>query len=580
MRPAPETEASPSWFGAETLPPPLPETAEMASQPPGRLWHGFMTARIIIAAMLLVAQASTLLFMQGVSTFLVALCAVYLAATVAMRMLSQPRGRDRVFDPRWAATIGLDVATFSALHFLQGGTINYTPLFALPVLQAAVLGTLPLALGTTAIVTLVLLAEAWHWSLQLPAETTVRMLQSGLAGTGLFIVAYLTNHLALRLSRQEAMALQNARQARVQMLVNERVIEHLSDGVLVVDQQMVVQAANPSARHLLEWESLGRSLPFDLDAERGWSALADLVSRTFALGSAQRADVELQFEPLPRCLLHARTQLAEALTDGAQSLCVLFLQDQREMEARMRTEKLAAMGRMSAAVAHEIRNPLATIAQANALLGEELSDPMQQRLVTMVSQNALRLSRIVDEILDVARVEHMGASVAGPSLVLDDAVGTMCEEWISQRKASTRVRLTLAAGARKVRFEPDHLRRVLVNLLDNAWHYADHAAAVEVRTQLSAKGDAQLQVWSAGPMLEQTVQRHLFEPFFSSQSRSSGLGLYICRELCERHGASISHERGRRQHGDRLVEGNTFSVAFSAAEIAGTPLPAVATTLP
>ncbi len=561
-----EPEAAPSWFGAETLPPPLTEAIDPVAQPPGRLWHGFMTARVIIAVVVLVAQASTLLFGTGPTPLLFGLCAGYLLMTIAARMLSQPRGRDMVFDPRWAATIGLDVAVFSALQYLQGGTINYTPLFALPVLQAAVLGALPLALGTTALVTLVLLADAWYWSLQLPTETTVRMLQSGLAGAGLFIVAYLTNHLALRLSRQEAMALQNARQARVQMLVNELIVEHLSDGILVVDQALQVQAANPSARHLLEWESLGRSLPFELDAEPGWAPLADLVTRTFVLGLAQRADLELQYDNLPRCLLQARTQMAEALADGAQSLCVLFLQDRREMEARARTEKLAAMGRMSAAVAHEIRNPLATIGQANALLGEELSDPVQQRLVKMIQQNAQRLSRIVDEILDVARVEHMGMGATGASIALDEAVGLMCGDWSTQREANGELTLFLAAGTREVRFEPDHLRRVLVNLLDNAWHYAAHAAPVQVSSHLNGKGLAQLQVWSDGPMLEQTVQRHLFEPFFSSQSRSSGLGLYICRELCERHSATIAHERANRMHDGKTISGNVFSITFAATE--------------
>ncbi len=88
-------------------------------------------------------------------------------------------------------------------------------------------------------------------------------------------------------------------------------------------------------------------------------------------------------------------------------------------------------------------------------------------------------------------------------------------------------------------FDTDHLRRLLVNLLDNARRYASHAAPVHVSTALDAGGALELKIWSDGPPLEPTVQRHLFEPFFSSESRSSGLGLYICRELCERYGASI-----------------------------------------
>ena len=90
---------------------------------------------------------------------------------------------------------------------------------------------------------------------------------------------------------------------------------------------------------------------------------------------------------------------------------------------------------------------------------------------------------------------------------------------------------------------------------------------------MSPSGRPGLQVWSDGAPLEPSVERHLFEPFFSSESRSSGLGLYICRELCQRHGASIGYQRSSRQLARGEVAGNAFTVLFRA-DIATTDNPA------
>ena len=102
----------------------------------------------------------------------------------------------------------------------------------------------------------------------------------------------------------------------------------------------------------------------------------------------------------------------------------------------------------------------------------------------------------------------------------------------------------------------------MVNLLDNALRYASHTpGAIEVTTYLSIQKQVKLAVWSNGRPIEKTVQAHLFEPFFSSESRSSGLGLYICRELCEQHGALIGYQRSQRG----AIDGNEFFVIFNSA---------------
>jgi two-component system sensor histidine kinase PilS (NtrC family) len=235
----------------------------------------------------------------------------------------------------------------------------------------------------------------------------------------------------------------------------------------------------------------------------------------------------------------------------------MFLQDLREAEARLRTEKLAAMGRMSAAVAHEIRNPLAAIAQANGLLAEELADPGHQQLAALVGKNTQRLSQIVEEILNLARVQAPSTDW----LDLDQEVQVLVGEWERHAKPGERLQLRPASSPAWAAFDGEHLRRVLVNLLDNALRYASATpGSIIVATDL-ALGQARLAVWSDGAPLDPGVQRHLFEPFFSSESRSSGLGLYICRELCDRHGALMTYARGPAPDGSAR-EGNSFGVTF------------------
>ncbi|KAB2902024.1 MAG: HAMP domain-containing histidine kinase, partial [Burkholderiaceae bacterium] len=257
------------------------------------------------------------------------------------------------------------------------------------------------------------------------------------------------------------------------------------------------------------------------------------------------------------------TTRAAARESHTEQQCVMFLHDLRELEARLRTEKLAAMGRMSAAVAHEIRNPLAAIVQANALLSEDLRDPGQQRLTHMVQQNAERLARIAEEVLDIARVQHQISHAPAATLALDETVSQAWQDWHAQDPAHRRARVALEAGGLQVEFDADHLRRVLINLLDNALrHMGAEPDSLQIITRIGDAGQVGLQVWSDGAPLDPSVERHLFEPFFSSHSRSSGLGLYICRELCQRHGASIGYQRLARTTERGNTGGNAFTVVF------------------
>jgi two-component system, NtrC family, sensor histidine kinase PilS len=478
---------------------------------------------------------------------------------------------------QWWTTIGVDLLAFTLLHVMESGTaFNYGALLVLPVLMAGVLTSRLLALGTASGVALMLLAVTWHASLGKPDASTV-MVQAGLAGLGMFLITVLAGELAGRLAREQMAARDSRELARQQAQLNRLVIEEMADGVLVIDRALQVRAANPAARALLVDQGLSPPAPFSFQQQPAWAALHQATQRALAKGHWSEAgeDVLLSFGQGHTRTLRLRVRFMRARGperaavaslsreagaalrspqegESIEPFAVLLLEDLRTLQARIRQDKLAAMGRVSAGIAHEIRNPLAAIAQANDLLLEDDLPAPQQRLAQMVADNVQRLKRLVDDVMELAP----GGETFSPCIDANAAVAEISADWARTAQlslgADSRLRTELPPPLSKleVLFDPEHLRRVLVNLLDNAHRHAGPVqsgsqsgvpGAIFLRLVGRDDGTAWLSVLSDGAPIAPEVERFLFEPFFSTRSRGSGLGLYICRELCERHGASIEY---------------------------------------
>lgn len=566
----------PTWFQESELA--QAGAADAHAHSFARLWRAFMQARVLVAVVLLGLQLWVNTVNPAGESWLIGVGVAYVVSTVASLRWSPRSDSGRRIDLRWIWTLVIDIAVFGCLQFFQQGSFNYTPLFVLPLLLASVLGSLMLSLATAAAVTLFLLFDAGWSLLSASTDSAARLVQTGLTGTGFFLVALLANQLALRLAREEALAQSSQIAARTQAQVNELVIEGLSEGVLVIDRQGRARHANPAAQAMLyaDGPRAEHGGALDLASHQAWQDMLQLVQRAFESRLPLEEELRLDLGQGVRRTLFARTHLTGVHGDGTDNLCVVFMEDLREMEARVRTEKLAAMGRMSAAVAHEIRNPLAAISQANALLEEELTAPTQRRLTGMIGQNAQRLARIVDDILNVARLEPTTTALGhAPALPLDINVHALAHDWAQQNQCDALLEVRAHCPGAHVAFDPEHLRRLLVNLLDNARRYASgELGSICISTQPLGLHRVRLSVWSDSAPLDAGVRRHLFEPFFSSESRSSGLGLYICRQLCERYGAHIGYQRGlleAREGNEFMVDMprlNSLSPAFPATALA------------
>jgi two-component system sensor histidine kinase PilS (NtrC family) len=275
---------------------------------------------------------------------------------------------------------------------------------------------------------------------------------------------------------------------------------------------------------------------------------ADADSFEMVVTSDERGDVFFGSDRL-----RARFAAAD-LESGAVGDIVVFLEDLQRVDERAQDLKLASMGRLTASIAHEIRNPLAAISHASALLEEDLRGSPQERLLNIIQENTRRLDRIVQNILQLSKKGSAELSrVPIKQLLYEVLVEFRRDQGLDEDLFDVSL-----YGEPVLNFNPDHLRQVLINLLQNAQRYASgrprciSVVVVPILPQIVTAADGQNQIKGSSERIELIVQddgeaidddtrRHLFEPFFTTHHRGTGLGLYLARELCLANGATLGY---------------------------------------
>ncbi|MGI4849906.1 MAG: sensor histidine kinase [Janthinobacterium lividum] len=239
-------------------------------------------------------------------------------------------------------------------------------------------------------------------------------------------------------------------------------------------------------------------------------------------------------------VLHLKLRFASIVSaEMMAARTVIFLRDVGEIENQAQQLKLASMGRLTASIAHEVRNPLSAISYAAGLLGEEEGSATHARLVNIVHENVARLNRMIEDILKLSRkAQSQGEPVA---------LATVCAEIVAEFQNTHAVQPGAIRMGRldgeQVAFDPLHLREVIVNLLSNAVRYASGSdGSILLFGVKDLPGRLELHVKDDGAPITPQVRAHLFEPFYTTSSKGTGLGLYLARELCLNNNAMLDYE--------------------------------------
>jgi len=446
--------------------------------------------------------------------------AVYLMAAVVGHSLL--RNLKDLFNLQLSLHLALDILSITLLMYASGGIRSGLGVMLLIALTgAALVAPRTLALLYAALAAIALLLEQSFWVLRFDAPSQ-NFLQPALLAIGCFASAGVTGWLAQRVAANESLARQRGRALQTQLRVNQLVIADMQDGVLVLDREGRVAQYNPQAQRLLGAGSLlgaelARLLPGFGERWRAWRA---------GDSSAARAELELRGRGL-------RLRLMET----GEDLAVLFVEDTTRSREEAQHLKLAALGRLTANIAHEIRNPLSAISHAAELLNEEGRGRDRGRLTRIIRDNTLRLERLVSDVLQLNRRDRAAADRVALSAWLPAFVDDFAA---NEGVPASRFHVEIPRAV-TIEFDREHLRQVLWNLLRNAVRHASQRDG-SVRIELHAYGDqVELNVIDDGAGVARAIQGQLFEPFFTTESKGTGLGLYLARELCGANRAALEY---------------------------------------
>ncbi len=464
---------------------------------------------------------------------------------LVLALVSQLAIKLRRPPPSWqlALQVGTDIVCVTVLSHASGGIQSSLGMLLLVSLAAAgLISRGKITLFFAALATIAALLQHSYEVLTQGADVA-QYVQAGLLSTAYFAVAWVSHTLAKYAIASEKLAALRGVDLANMAEANRLVIQDIPDGVLVVDERGVVRQHNPSAERLLGYT-------FPAAGNVTLDECTPLLAGQFAAWrqNYMRGPEALR---LPVTNRQARVRFLPVQREGFWG-AVLFLEDMQRVQAQAQQIKLAALGRLTANIAHEVRNPLSSISYAAELLLEEKHDPAQARLFQIIMDNAARLNRIVQDVMQLNRRDRAQAESLRLADILPGFAVELCQ---SEHMAQDIFHIETALDC-VVNFDRGHLDQVLWNLCRNALRYCrKQAGSVQLHAWRSEEGRVVLEIVNDGPAVAPDVVQKLFEPFFTTSAGGTGLGLYIARELCEANGAVLEYV-------PQTADGACFHIVF------------------
>lgn len=443
----------------------------------------------------------------------------------------------------------LDIVVLMLLLHACGGVVSGLGLLLLvPIGSLAFLLPPRSALFMAAVAILALLAHTiWQ---QLTGHVDINVYAAtGLLGIVLFTIAASASFVAASMQQSEALVRQRDVDLANLAELSQYIVQHLRESLLVVDAADRIRLINESAAEILggafaiPGALVGEVSPRLLYSLTTWrqSDRSEGEPSSFVAADGARL-IQPHFAPLGG-------------SDPGPTL--IFLEDTSLMAERVQQSKLAALGRLSASIAHEIRNPVGAMSHAGQLLAESpVMGDGERRLTDIIRNNSERVSGIINNVLQMSRREATKPTRLNLAEWLDDFLGEFSE---TMQVPMAAFGVEEEAADLEVRIDPSHLHQVVWNLCDNAIKYGAprNGISVEIRLgRLNPSNRPYLEVADRGPGIELTAADRIFEPFFTGQRGGTGLGLFIARELCQLNRAVLIYE-------PRGGDGSLFRVVFS-----------------